>query len=133
VRGQFHHGRLVYVTRLLPRDPRERRLSILYRRALKRGAWILEKRRAAPVATLSALTRRPGISVVIPSRNGSQLLQSCLPKIAGADEIIVVDNGSNDDTRAMLARDFSSVILEHNGEPLSFARAVNRGIARARY
>jgi GT2 family glycosyltransferase/glycosyltransferase involved in cell wall biosynthesis len=133
VRSQFRKGGMVYEARRLARDPRERRLSILYRRTLKRGLWLLENCRETSARPLVASTRPPGISVVIPSRNGAELLRSCLPKIHSADEIIVVDNGSDDETRGMLARDYPSVIVEHNPDPLSFARAVNRGIARAHY
>ena len=45
----------------------------------------------------------------------------------------MVDNGSNDGTVDVLRHDFPSVVIEHNAEPLSFARAVNRGLHRARY
>ncbi|HXP85797.1 MAG TPA: glycosyltransferase [Bryobacteraceae bacterium] len=75
----------------------------------------------------------PGISVVIPSRNGRELLAACLPRIGDADEIIVVDNGSDDGTAEYLAREFPLVLVEHSDVPLSFAAAVNRGARRARY
>ena len=45
----------------------------------------------------------------------------------------MVDNGSDDGTVEKLRSDFSGVVVEHSAEPLSFARAVNRGIARARF
>jgi len=49
----------------------------------------------------------PTISVVIPSRNDAAMLQSCLAALAGqsrpADEIIVVDNGSTDNTADVCA------------------------------
>ena len=72
-----------------------------------------------------------GISVVIPSRNGRELLRAMLPALREElpDEIIVVDNGSDDETAGSL----KNVILCANREALSFARAVNLGIARARY
>lgn len=78
--------------------------------------------------------RPPGISVVIPSRNGKTLLETALPAVerdlAGIpSEIIIVDNGSDDDTAAR----FPQAILDVSPQPLSFARAVNRGIRRARY
>ncbi len=79
-----------------------------------------------------------GISVVIPSRNGKDLLAAQLPGIARelepfAAEIIVVDNGSDDGTAAWLAGRWPSVQVEVSAAPLSFARGVNRGIARARF
>jgi GT2 family glycosyltransferase len=75
-----------------------------------------------------------GISVVIPSRNGRDLLTRLLPglkrELEGIpSEIIVVDNGSDDGTAEFLA---GHVEVETSPAPLSFARAVNRGIRRAR-
>jgi GT2 family glycosyltransferase/glycosyltransferase involved in cell wall biosynthesis len=75
---------------------------------------------------------------VIPSRDGRALLETLLPRIeeelAGAPgEIILVDNGSTDGTEEWLRQAHPDVILETSREPLSFAAAVNRGIARARY
>ncbi len=79
-----------------------------------------------------------GISVVIPSRNGKDLLAGLLPEVArqindGEGEIIVVDNGSDDGTADFLRTSYPRVVLEVNPGPLSFARAVNAGIRKARY
>jgi GT2 family glycosyltransferase/glycosyltransferase involved in cell wall biosynthesis len=75
-----------------------------------------------------------GISVVIPSRNGKELLARLLPgllsQMPSQGEVIVVDNGSDDGTVQSLPE---GVIVELSPEPLSFAAAVNRGIVRARY
>jgi GT2 family glycosyltransferase len=79
----------------------------------------------------------PGISVVIPSRNGRSLLAAQLPGIVREltmpSETIVVDNGSSDGTAPWLAAEWPRVEVEVSAEPLSFAAAVNRGIGRARY
>jgi GT2 family glycosyltransferase len=80
----------------------------------------------------------PGVSVVIPSRNGKELLRAQLPGIARdldplAGEILVVDNGSDDGTAAWLAGAWPSVQVEVSPQPLSFACAVNRGVVRAGY
>ncbi|MBI2686929.1 MAG: glycosyltransferase [Acidobacteria bacterium] len=76
-----------------------------------------------------------GVSVVIPSRNGRELLErlfaSMMPQ--SPDEIIVVDNGSSDGTAAWLREEHASVVVEESKEALSFAAAVNRGIARAQF
>ena len=75
-----------------------------------------------------------GVSVVIPSRTGKDLLEAQLPGILvqAPNQIIVVDNGSTDDTAGWLARTYPQIEVVHSPAPLSFARAVNLGIARAR-
>jgi O-antigen biosynthesis protein len=80
----------------------------------------------------------PGISVVIPSRNGRELLAAQLPGILGdleglPAEVIVADNGSDDGTAGWLRGEWHAVQVDVSTAPLSFARAVNRGIARARF
>src|SRR5204862_8339915 len=87
---------------------------------------------------LSHFEIQPGITLVIPSRNGKHLLAAQLPGIvtdlaAFPNEVIVVDNGSSDGTVSWLSSSFPQVKVEVATDPLSFARAVNRGIARARY
>jgi GT2 family glycosyltransferase/glycosyltransferase involved in cell wall biosynthesis len=106
-----------------------------------RAAWLYWRARTKVGQTIrfcrlpssSAKTLPAGISVVIPSRNGRDLLAACLPRINDADEIIVVDNGSDDDTADFLHQNYPGTIVERNVAPLSFARAVNRGLARARF
>ena len=79
----------------------------------------------------------PGISVVIPSRSGRHLLEAQLPGILadlpGSAEVIVVDNGSDDGTAEWLRTAFPTVITKVSPEPLGFARAINRGVGRARF
>jgi len=81
-----------------------------------------------------------GISVIIPSRHGRQLLEQMLAGVeadlaaSGQEgEIVVVDNGSSDDTGGYLRRAHPAVRVEAHGDPLSFAGAANRGAALARY
>ncbi len=75
-----------------------------------------------------------GITVVIPSRTGKHLLQAQLPALVAQapNQIIVVDNGSTDGTAGWLASAYPQIEIVHVPAPLSFARAVNRGIALAR-
>ncbi len=91
----------------------------------------LRRRRQRPFGPGRLKSAPPlGISVVIPSRNGRSLLEAMLPALRAElpDEIIVVDNGSDDGTAGV-----PDVVLISNREPLSFARAVNLGIAQARF
>jgi GT2 family glycosyltransferase/glycosyltransferase involved in cell wall biosynthesis len=112
----------------------------MYRAALAAG-WLaaLRKRLTPPAPDPDPGPERPrGVSVVVPSRNGSELLARLLPGLLGdlaglEHEVIVVDNGSGDGTAARLGREFPAVRVIENPEPLGFARAVNLGIAAARY
>jgi GT2 family glycosyltransferase/glycosyltransferase involved in cell wall biosynthesis len=109
---------------------RRRKLWWLYLRT-RMHEWLPGAPRALdpwPARQLAA-----GISVVIPSRNGRDLLAKCLPLLGDADEIIVVDNSSDDGSAEFLRRDYPNVAIEESREPLSFSEAVNRGLRRARY
>ncbi len=104
--------------------------------ALERPFYFHFANRRQPLATqplhsepLPSLTA--GITVVIPSREGRELLSQLLPQIHPGlvQQIIIVDNGSSDSTHEF-ASDFISVItVDH---PLSFAAAVNMGIRASR-
>jgi len=88
----------------------------------------------AQLAKLPASATEPGVTVVIPTRTGKELLEAQLPGILAQtpSQIVVVDNGSTDGTAEWLASAYPQVEVVHSGAALSFARAVNRGIARAR-
>jgi GT2 family glycosyltransferase len=74
-----------------------------------------------------------GVSVVIPSWNQSRLVAEVLSNLklqtVPPDEIIVVDNGSTDDSVAT-ARSLGALVLEL-GRNVGFAAAVNEGIRAA--
>ena len=100
------------------------------------AAWLRPKWHRTPTFLERADPR--GISTVIPSRNGRHLLETQFPSLVEQardvpGEIIVVDNGSSDGTAEWLARDYPGVRAVVSPDSLSFARAVNRGIAVARY
>ncbi len=85
----------------------------------------------APLHSLPIPALEPGITVVIPSRDGRPLLESLLPLIQPGlvKKVIIVDNGSSDNT-AELATNFIHVLSVSH--PLSFAAAVNLGIQASR-
>lgn len=73
------------------------------------------------------------VSIIIVNWNTSELLLHCLDSIYNAKpscavEIIVVDNGSTDDSVPMLVERFPEVILIKNDQNLGFARANNQGL-----
>lgn len=79
----------------------------------------------------------PSVSIVIASWNGRRLLESCLASITALDypsaalEVVVVDNGSADDTVAWLARTHPAVRVVTNADNLGFAAASNQGAEAA--
>ncbi|GAB4344563.1 MAG: glycosyltransferase family 2 protein [Candidatus Abyssubacteria bacterium] len=76
------------------------------------------------------------ISVVIPSYNGVGYLPECLNSLRGqlvpASEIIVVDDGSTDQTTPFLREHFPDVHVVRLETNRGFAAAVNEGIRRCR-
>ena len=93
---------------------------------------------ARPLAIHPSEPRPAGISVVIPSRNGKDLLRAMLPEVVRQleqlrGEIIVVDNGSDDGTADFLRNEYPGAVLEVSAAALSFARAINAGIRKSRF
>jgi GT2 family glycosyltransferase/glycosyltransferase involved in cell wall biosynthesis len=104
----------------------------------------VRRRRTTELAAGQPRPSRDGaVSIVIPTWNGRELLEMSLPPLAEAvrrhghpdDEIIVVDNGSEDDSLARLAAFAEEipglrwVALDTNE---GFAGATNRGAREAR-
>ena len=79
----------------------------------------------------------PDVAVIIPTRGRSQLLGTtlhCALHQVGVElEVIVVDDGSTDDTAALLTRhDDDRLRVLRNDTPQGVSAARNRGIAHAR-
>lgn len=72
----------------------------------------------------------PRVSVVVCSYNGARTLEQCLQSLAALDyanyEVIVVNDGSTDDTRSILSR-FPSVRVVHQ-DNLGLSAARNAGL-----
>ena len=80
-------------------------------------------------------------SIIIPNWNGRKLLEKNLPAVlaTGAEEVIVVDNGSTDGSKEYLKSQISKIKtttqnlkLILNNQNLGFARAVNQGVKAAK-
>ena len=69
---------------------------------------------------------------LVVSHNGENFLKRCLPNILGQTKpftsIVVVDNGSNDQTSEILARHFPSVQKLHLKHNAGFSGGVNYGL-----
>ena len=75
------------------------------------------------------------VSVVVPTHNRAGVLPRALRSIyaqkMSVDEVIVVDDGSTDDTAEQVSRDFPDVqLIVQSNHGVSHAR--NRGLQRAR-
>ena len=77
----------------------------------------------------------PLISVVIPNWNGAAHLPTCLNALRRQTdprfEVIVVDNGSQDESLPLLAREYPEVQIVALDRNLGFAGGVNAGIRKA--
>ncbi len=71
------------------------------------------------------------MTVVIPNYNGAERLKICLDSVLAGTlvpHIIVVDNGSGDDSCTMLERDYPQVLTLRLSANTGFCHAVNAGL-----
>jgi GT2 family glycosyltransferase len=72
------------------------------------------------------------VSVVVPTLRGERYLPTCLDALRRQtrppDEIVVVDDGSVDGTRALLARGYPEIAVVSHRSTLGVARSFNDGI-----
>ena len=83
------------------------------------------------------MTAAPKVAVVIPNWNGSKHLEECLAALRGQTlhgrmSVVVVDNGSTDDSPVVLARHADLVTVIANPENVGFAAACNQGMLHER-
>ena len=119
-------------------NPREAEIPVRARSAQAYGiaaSKLRGLRHTEPLKGVDPL--RPGVTVLVPSREGRGLLQTMLPvlspQIQDAGEIIVVDNGSTDGTRKWLAQHWPGIVVVESSGPMSFAEAINAGLAKAQF
>ncbi|HEY8515029.1 MAG TPA: glycosyltransferase family 2 protein [Candidatus Binatia bacterium] len=75
----------------------------------------------------------PTLSVVVVNWNGAAYLGDCLESVSRPGrEVLVVDNGSTDDSASLVQRRFPEVRWLANRDNLGYARAANRGLREAR-
>ncbi len=83
---------------------------------------------------MSQTHHQPGLSVVLVSYNTRELLRQCLESIRRHEpeaQVIVVDNGSRDDSPDMITTNFPEVTLIQMGWNAGFAAANNAGMAQS--
>lgn len=76
------------------------------------------------------------VSVVIVNRNTADLLVECLDHIHGSDleetpQVIVIDNGSADDSVTKVRQSYPEVLVIEAGRNLGFSAANNRALTEA--
>ncbi len=79
----------------------------------------------------------PSVSIVIPSRDQGQIVSRCLGSIRGltrhpAYEIVVVDDGTTDETALSAFQRFGARVIPGEARPFNFSRACNLGARHAR-
>jgi GT2 family glycosyltransferase/glycosyltransferase involved in cell wall biosynthesis len=142
-RWQTQAGGHLYTFGWRLRHPSEFRLPMLYAAARVAGEVAAAAKAALPAKTpeqpVAGLPQ--GVSVVIPSRSGRELLAKILPNLQDElaaispvrSEIIVVDNGSEDGSASFIREHYPGAIVVEVDRPLSFAKAVNLGLSKAGY
>ena len=93
-------------------------------------------RRTVPLASggEQAALLAPDVSVIIVNWNGSRLLGRCLSALRiqthPSYQVVLVDNGSSDDSLTLIERDYPEVAVIRNDTNLGFAAANNIALNR---
>lgn len=78
----------------------------------------------------------PTVSVLVLNWNGERFLRACLGSLVQDAcphvEIVLVDNGSNDGSLALVRKEFPQVRIIANGSNLGFSRGYNAAVPQAR-
>lgn len=106
-------------------------------RGLARAPHVVAAETARPDVPTGLPTARPRVSVIVVNWNGRTHLDDCFSSLIASDypatllELICVDNGSTDDSRAHLAEHFPSVRVVALPENLGFTGGNAAGVAAA--
>jgi GT2 family glycosyltransferase len=80
------------------------------------------------------MTESPGVVTVVVTFNSAATISACLRHLEASSvpsRIVVVDNASSDETKAVVSRDFPDVTVVANPKNTGFAVACNVGMAAA--
>ena len=75
---------------------------------------------------------KKSLSIIIPHFNGEKILKDCLDSIllnSYTDfEIVIIDNGSTDNSIQMIKKNYPKIKLIENNENRGYAGACNQGM-----
>lgn len=81
------------------------------------------------------MSKHSRVDVIIPSYNGKYLLEKNLPYVLkntpNLGKLIIIDNGSDDDTASWLQEKYPEVVVIRNNSNLGYTKPVNQGVARS--
>jgi len=70
------------------------------------------------------------LSVVITAHNSQDFIKDCIKSVKFADQVIVVNNESTDDT-AQIAKDLKAKVINHTNNPAKLNQSKNFGFTKA--
>ncbi|RED50820.1 glycosyltransferase family 2 protein [Aestuariispira insulae] len=72
------------------------------------------------------------VTIVTVTHNGGHVIGDCLQQFRSAENLIVVDNASQDDTLAIVARQTPQARVIRNSKGVGYGNAANQGLAAAK-
>lgn len=79
-----------------------------------------------------SLSEELAVTILILNWNGRSLLETCLPLLLNQTysnyNVVIVDNGSTDDSTTLITQKFPQIHLIQNDDNLGFSRGINAGL-----